>query len=117
VISLSIGCFINFPILLAPHRSMGSPQSEVEQPRPRTYLEYMGSMDYGDGDMEGGDELPPVDMEMETVEAPMTSVQVDSDYFNFSSFSLFSDLFLRRYGCIYASIDASVDYGHHPRRF
>jgi hypothetical protein len=117
VILLSIGCFINFLILLAPHRSMGSLQSEVAQPRPRTYLEYMGGMDYGDRDMEGGDEFPPVDMEMETAEAPMTSVQVDSEHFNFSSFYLFSDLFLRRYGCIYASFDAGFDYWHNRRYF
>jgi hypothetical protein len=65
---------------------VGSPESEIAQPRPRTYLEYMGGMDYGDDEMEGGDEFPLVDMEMETAEAPMTSVQVDSEYFNFFVF-------------------------------
>jgi hypothetical protein len=73
-------------IFLAPHHSMGSPKSEVEQPCPRIYLEYMGGMDYGDDDIEGEDKLPLVEMEMETVEAPMTSVQVDSEYFNFFIF-------------------------------
>jgi hypothetical protein len=47
------------------------------------YLEYVGGLDYGDDDMEGGDELPPVEMEMETDEMPMPSVQMDSEYFDF----------------------------------
>jgi hypothetical protein len=59
---------------------VGSPESEIAQPRPRTYLEYMGGMDYSDEDMEGGDEFPPVEMEMETAEVPMPSVQIDSEY-------------------------------------
>jgi hypothetical protein len=117
VISLSIGCFINFFKFLAPRRSMVPQEPEIAQPRPRTYLEYVGGLDYGDDDMEGGYEFPPVDMEMETAEAPMTSVQVDGEYFNFSSFYLFSDLFLRRYGCIYASFDAGFDYWHNRRNF
>jgi hypothetical protein len=61
-------------------------ESEIAQPRPRTYLEYVGGLDYGDDDMEGGDELPPVEMEMETDEMPMPLVQVDSEYFDFFLF-------------------------------
>jgi hypothetical protein len=54
-------------------------ESEIAQPHPCTYLEYMGGIDYGANDMEEGDELPPVKMEMETEEVPMPSVQVDSE--------------------------------------
>jgi hypothetical protein len=57
-------------------------ESEIVQPRPCTYLEYMGGIDYGDDDMKGGDEFPPVEMEMETEEVLMPSVQVASEYFN-----------------------------------
>jgi hypothetical protein len=46
----------------------------------------MGGMDYSDDEMEGGDEFPSVDMELETAEAPMPSVQIDSGYLDFLNF-------------------------------
>jgi hypothetical protein len=51
----------------------------------------MGGMDYGDDEMEGGDEFPSVDMELETAEAPMPSVQIDSEYLDFLNFLINSE--------------------------
>jgi hypothetical protein len=96
---------------------MGSLESEIAQSCPHTYLEYMGGMDYSDDDMEGGDELSPVELEMETEEVLMTSVQVDNEYFDFFGFIIGSEFFLCRYGCIYTSIDAGLDYRHNCHRF
>jgi hypothetical protein len=92
---------------------MGSPELEIAQPRPRTYLEYVGGLDYGDDDM-GGDELPPATCDMDLGDVPMPSVQVEGGLFECLRFSnRFSDLFWCRYGCIYASFDARVDYWHY----
>jgi hypothetical protein len=80
-------------LLLAPHRSMVSVESEIAQPRPQNYSEYVGGLDYGDDDMEGGDELPPVEMEMETEEVPMPSVQINSEYPDFFVLMINSEVF------------------------
>jgi hypothetical protein len=79
-------------LLLAPHRSMVSVESEIAQPH-QNYSEYVGGLDYGDDDMEGGDELPPVEMEMETEEVPMPLVQINSEYPDFFVLMINSEVF------------------------
>jgi hypothetical protein len=64
-------------------------ESEIAQPHPHMYLEYVGGLDYSDDDMEGGDELPLVEMEMETEEMPLPSVQFDGEYLVFKFLSFF----------------------------
>jgi hypothetical protein len=60
---------------------MGSPELEIAQPRPRNYSEYMGGLSYSDDSMDEGDELPPVEMGMETEEMPLPSVPVESEFY------------------------------------
>jgi hypothetical protein len=60
---------------------MGSPESEIVQPCPRTYAEYVGDLEYEDDTMDGGDELPQVEIGMEMEEVPIPLVQVNGECF------------------------------------
>jgi hypothetical protein len=59
---------------------MGSPELEIAQPRLCNYSEYMGRLSYSDDSMDEGDELPPVEMGMETEEMPLPSVQFEGEF-------------------------------------
>jgi hypothetical protein len=59
---------------------MGSSESEIVQLYPRTYLEYVGGIDYSDDNMGGGDELPLVEIDIKMEEVLMPSVPVTSKY-------------------------------------
>jgi hypothetical protein len=64
---------------------MGFLESEIVQPIPATYADYVGNLVYDD-DISGGDELPLATLDMELGDVPMPLVQVNGEFIEIFSF-------------------------------